>query len=557
MKFLLTLLGALATFPSAAYVTDEDMSPTDPNQAIVNEAVQFIERKMGVNLLSPAILYDASLRGSDPRLDLEIERAREERHALFTTFSVRKETIGDLRRWTINRDDPQEFCLIVPGTVDLATMTPLQRRSALAHETFHCFQVQLLGSQLASRGLSEWIREGGANWVGEIFAEGSDGGFMNEIWSDYFLSDRALLLRDYDAFPFFVHLSRSGFEPWAFLRRIVTSIDSQEAWDNILDVVPERIIGEWGAGLFRHEAAGDPWTVKYLREINSVGTPPVEDYDTAILPQSIETAQAQPRLLRLRVPQNQLLKLQPLGATALLRVQTSGGERTLHLFQNQNLILCWGPNCSCGDGGPSTNVVEMSGGQVDVALTGLDMDVSSLELGQGTLHCCGMETPTGLDRRLVGTWRLNEVRTLVDTWSPGTPAGTEKGFVGGETLRIRANGSVQKSFEPLRLWLVYRKRNQEIRDNLLLEGDFRACVTTRATGEQQGWLQFRNVNDATNQSRWGGMGESEMPGDWLQTSLCIHRADAIECRGNYRFMGPGNSHLKILGKSGYYTRIGD
>jgi von Willebrand factor type D domain len=81
----------------------------------------------------------------------------------------------------------------------------------LAHEIAHCLQFEVMGLSSVYDGVSDWLVEGSAEWIGTAYVQGATG--PNVAWNDYFL-DMSLFDRHYDAIGFFAHLTDVGLDPW-------------------------------------------------------------------------------------------------------------------------------------------------------------------------------------------------------------------------------------------------------------------------------------------------------------------------------------------------------
>ena len=84
-------------------------------------------------------------------------------------------------------------------------------RSTVAHEVFHCHQAYLQDSESP-----QWVIEGQAEWVGEVFADGSPSSAGN--WDHWLVrTETSLLRRTYSAIGFYGSLEADGVDPWSVL----------------------------------------------------------------------------------------------------------------------------------------------------------------------------------------------------------------------------------------------------------------------------------------------------------------------------------------------------
>ncbi len=84
-------------------------------------------------------------------------------------------------------------------------------RSTVAHEVFHCHQ-----EYFASAESPQWVIEGQAEWVGEMFAGGSPSSAGN--WDHWLVrTQTSLLRRGYSAIGFYGALQADGIDTWGAL----------------------------------------------------------------------------------------------------------------------------------------------------------------------------------------------------------------------------------------------------------------------------------------------------------------------------------------------------
>jgi len=534
-----------------AYRDDADMDASNTYQLIMNQTVMELEGNLGVELRFPVIHYNSSIREASSVLQSRISSDRIISEHELTTYSVSKTLIGPRPGWDYVPSSFPEACLIVPH-MDLTTLTDLQVRAAIAHEISHCFQFQILGSLEATMELPDWIQEGTAAWIGESHVNGTDGGFSAGWWLNYF-DDFQLFRRSYDAFPFFLHLQRSGVNVHRLARSILESGgETSEAWTEIRNQVSDVVMAEWSAGLFREPTWGDPWNVRYTREIF---TPPTSHPRTMVdggtLPQTFTGPRAHPKLFTLLIPRDQLVEVRMrngVAAVTMPRDDNSAGETHI-ILDSHSKTFCWGTRCGCPTGGEASNVLTPHGGLVAISVTGLEDDFE-LVFQQGRPFCCG--NSQGVDSRLIGYWEMDP-NPVLEGWAPGSADLVNKGVVGNSYMTINADGSVSKSYLPMRMWARSARRPFR-RASFILSGSWRACLETRSTGPDQGWLKFTNVTDSVSQFRSssGGSG-ARVEGEWFQSALCIARPESTRCQGNYRILS--ENEMRVFSSVGHWTKV--
>ena len=93
---------------------------------------------------------------------------------------------------------------------DFTSSLPTARDQILAHEVFHCFQLDGYRTEEAAAEAPAWIMEGQANWVSGYLID-----FVNYEWLPYLQKpQQKLTTRSYDAIGFYAHLDETGVSPW-------------------------------------------------------------------------------------------------------------------------------------------------------------------------------------------------------------------------------------------------------------------------------------------------------------------------------------------------------
>ena len=122
----------------------------------------------------------------------------------------------------------------------------------IAHEVFHCFQMDVFGGSMLEWGsVPPWIVEGGAAWAGLEVAGG--GNVLSDSWWDRYLNGSsggyALYSADYDAVGAYAYAEQQGNSPWTRLLPMVNQ-DSPEAFITLFDVDPV-VLNAWASSTTR------------------------------------------------------------------------------------------------------------------------------------------------------------------------------------------------------------------------------------------------------------------------------------------------------------------
>lgn len=103
---------------------------------------------------------------------------------------------------------------------------PQARDQILAHEVFHCFQLDAYRTIEAYSTAPAWVIEGQAEWVAASIID-----WPNDWWIEYLQKPRKLLTtRAYDAIGFYAHLAETGTNPWSVF------VDMWQAGSSNIDI---------------------------------------------------------------------------------------------------------------------------------------------------------------------------------------------------------------------------------------------------------------------------------------------------------------------------------
>ena len=157
-------------------------------------------------------------------------------------------------------------CLI---QVNSAKYLLLGRRPApetLAHEVFHCLQMQLVGGQ-ATLALvhrrDRWLTDGGADWAAcEVTGGGpvTRGNFRNYTRAPLAATPVGLPQMSYEAMGFFSQLQRQGIDPFTRMQSALTGGSTAESYLRLVGSGGEEtFLDNWAASFAQDPARGGPW----------------------------------------------------------------------------------------------------------------------------------------------------------------------------------------------------------------------------------------------------------------------------------------------------------
>jgi hypothetical protein len=314
--------------------------------------------------------------------------------------------VGDLER-----------CIIQVNPAAQAYEAKLMR-PMVAHEVFHCFQMDLLPIETDRVA---WIEEGSASWVGYEFVDG-DSYYWRPQWQEWLTSPgKELYARAYDAVGFFAHLQDSGVSPWSVIDEMQKrGHDGDEAYLTAVAAGPERVVEEWGPGLVRDPAHAPVWD-------QAGGGIPSDRYEllSFAISNGVRETLLSPRLAA---------QAGRLGLSAEVVVFTATGARGRVLFSDgvelplsvvDGRPMCTLPGgCVCPPGGRDAEFGQTATGPAFVGfaghLTGMTIVVDGYSLDE---YCGAAPTPT-FETAPPGT-------ALAPTPRPTVSGGPATAFVSG------------------------------------------------------------------------------------------------------------------------------
>jgi hypothetical protein len=192
---------------------------------------------------------------------------------------------------------PPVTCLIALNPLNPLAISSVEE--TLAHEVFHCFQMQILGSMTKASPIArseKWLIEGGAQWAACQVQSGP----VSRGWYRGYLSspETELFARTYDAIGFFDEVQwATHVDPFKTMRDALLAGNSADAYHKLLDGHDEKFLDDWAASFAQESDRGPEWvsrgpcdqpnpTSPKPVEVSSTGT---EHIDTGSLATTIRT----------------------------------------------------------------------------------------------------------------------------------------------------------------------------------------------------------------------------------------------------------------------------
>ena len=155
---------------------------------------------------------------------------------------------------------PVAKCRIMVGTKGEA-LSPIQREATLAHEAFHCYQIQLAGLvNYNSRTGKEWdwLYEGSAEAVScEVVPSAGDAiGWYKHYFEDQILG---LFEHTYNANGFWEEIEDVGLPLWTEWPAIFQAGSKEAAYTTALGGAEQQFLERWGSSFTRDPGRGTAW----------------------------------------------------------------------------------------------------------------------------------------------------------------------------------------------------------------------------------------------------------------------------------------------------------
>jgi hypothetical protein len=317
-----------------------------------------------------------------------------------------------------NQVGPETECLIFINQ-RMVQASPDIQRATLAHETFHCFEAQMIGSVAAYLSAPSWLVEGQAEWVGETYAGGTS--VSGQWWHRYLTTPLApLFQRSYDAIGFYAHLAENGVDPWRQFASMLTAGGSAAAYARAVAGHEPAFLDRWAAGLSREAGWGVGWNTTgpgITQDKPDVQTTTVGSFSDTVDPYTNNVSQADV------VAEVVTFSFQGYG-----RLHTSD-DKTYHASELDGRSFCTRSGGCAGSGGcaASAHLPAMAPGMAYLAMSA-GADVTSFRVeGRDLATFCSKPQPTP---------------TLTPTPSPSATAGGSCPGVSNAELSQALGGSV-------------------------------------------------------------------------------------------------------------------
>ncbi|HEX5141181.1 MAG TPA: hypothetical protein VFX19_09570, partial [Dehalococcoidia bacterium] len=134
---------------------------------------------------------------------------------------------------------------------------PLKILSTLAHETFHCFQLDAFRT-IDSYGIEpKWVVEGQATWVQAVLASGES--CCENRWDQWLETQVDLRTRDYDAIGFYAHLAETGTDPWTVFQHMWDAGSDNALALEQAEANNDEFLDSWASSVMREPDRGEAW----------------------------------------------------------------------------------------------------------------------------------------------------------------------------------------------------------------------------------------------------------------------------------------------------------
>jgi len=332
----------------------------DPIALTVREIAEDIGNRMGRPLRVPIVIEGYPSRDDVAAL-LGSERTR---HVLAYTLPVvpRRDASGR-RQWVPRLTGVTETCLIL---LFLEGVTSEQRvlRSLLAHEVFHCFQLDIVGADASTK--LGWLFESTAFWAGEEYVGGTR--LAANEWNKFLGQPASLFNREYDGHGFFFHLQNNRVNVW---RRLVEILRVEP--NSVLDVLRRdigwHVVQRLPMGLARQPVLGPEWDMDGP-EITDARRPIETAAVSAAAPLTKLLEPGEQLLLDLSVPRGTVITFNITGFGAIAWGYGAGRRVNARKFGGAlRRKFCVEDSCVCSDGRRPPNVGSVQSERALLAIT--------------------------------------------------------------------------------------------------------------------------------------------------------------------------------------------
>ena len=278
-------------------------------------------------------------------------------------------------------------CRIILNKARIWAVGSREIRSVLAHETFHCFIINLVGID-GNINIKSWLKEGSALWVGEELVGGSQLTDAQRSWNRYLTGtgikgdgspvSANLFQRSYDAMGLFAHLKNSKLNPWMQIKAALTvasSGSSEAAFQALTNGAKKEVLETWASGLARSPNFGSIWNTvgpgitADQRAISSISLPATETVEPVTQ-----------KLFNLTLPTTKVIVFNLKGYGALRWGGSNNIASTEQFSPSFTGKYCLGKTCVCKDGTEPIGVKSIQTAQVLLAMTGDETAAAKIDI---------------------------------------------------------------------------------------------------------------------------------------------------------------------------------
>lgn len=398
-------------------------------------------------------------------LFMDVDPAAGDMVTNFGLGTMRRQTVIDwLERLVGTYAVPTRDCAVVIGPRGLA-QSGNERKSAVAHEMFHCWSIMNSSDTAGHERTPSWYQEGVASWVGEEIAGGSS---YSTNWWTYYIDSRQFALvpgLKYPAIGFWSWVDSHGSDLWSIipaLQAAAVTGDPLSVFNIATASMDAEAASTWASARVRASDWGDAWdmagpgigsrahrTPPMLVPVGSVLV-----FDTSAL--GIHNVFIDP-LEDIDVGADHLVGVS-FQASGTWRASWASGDELSSATDSGTLAWCSASPCVCPDGSSPGGFPDPApgAGELAVGLSGNGSSTGSLRL-EVTELCDteerpadpGDESPVGL----AGTW--NATRDALNRFAEVIYADLEGAEVlgtnGGATLTFDGEGAGTLRYDDLRL----------------------------------------------------------------------------------------------------------
>ena len=134
---------------------------------------------------------------------------------------------------------------------------PIQLLAVLAHETFHCFQLDAFRTIDSYAIEPPWVVEGQATWVEASMSPGVD--CCDAPWNQWLIRGDSLTKRAYSAIGFYAHLAEMGTDPWSVFQKMWEAGSDHVQIFNQAGANNDPFLDSWASSVLRDPSRSRAW----------------------------------------------------------------------------------------------------------------------------------------------------------------------------------------------------------------------------------------------------------------------------------------------------------